>query len=268
MDLDRISLPLFLPADRLDRLEKALGAGADAVILDLEDGVGAEGKSAARDALAGRVPETPPVPVILRINGADTAWFADDLAAAARLPLAAVMLPKAETAKACEHVAGTAGKPVVGLIESGRGVRAADEVAAACARLAFGSIDYAADVGCGHEREALLMARSALVLAARLAGRPAPIDGVTTAIGDEDALLGDCRHAVTMGFAGKLIIHPAQIEPARRGFAPSADEVDWARRILAAIGSNTGAVKVDGAMVDAPVIKRARQILARAGETA
>ncbi|MSU90975.1 CoA ester lyase [Rhodobacteraceae bacterium 2CG4] len=264
MTLDTLSLPLFLPADRMDRFAKACAAGADAVILDLEDAVAPETKDAARAGLTAMAGA--PLPVLVRINAAGSAWFDRDLEALAALPAAAVVLPKAETATSCAAVAERTGKPVVALIETARGLRDAEAVAASCARLAFGSIDYAADLGMAHERDALLHARAALVLAARLCGQPAPLDGVTTAVRDTDLVAADARHAVALGFGGKLLIHPAQIAPARQGFAPAPAEVDWARRVLDA-GRGAGAVvNLDGMMIDAPVLKRAEQIIARARE--
>lgn len=116
----------------------------------------------------------------------------------------------------------------------------------------------------GHTRRALLMPRSQLVYASRLAQLPPPIDGVTTAISDHTIIEADCLHAVEMGFSGKLLIHPAQIEPALHAFAPSDKEVEWASRVDAAARTGGGAMRVDGEMIDAPVIERARQILKRA----
>lgn len=265
--IDTLSLPLFLPADRLERLTKARAAGADAVILDLEDAVAADRKDAARDALAAALADgDDAVPVLVRVNVAGTPWHAADLAACAALPLAGIVLPKAESEDAVASVAYATGLPVIALIETAAGLRAAHGIAAASARIAFGSIDFAADIGCAHTREALLLARSTLVLAARGGGQPAPIDGVTTAIHDGELIADDCRHAGALGFGGKLLIHPAQIAPARAGFAPTPEEIAWARRIIEAAGDKA-AVAVDGAMVDAPVILRAGQILKRVRQT-
>ncbi|MEB8388743.1 CoA ester lyase [Rhodobacteraceae bacterium KMM 6894] len=266
--IDRIYLPLFVPADRPDRFAKAAAAGPDAVIVDLEDAVAPTARASARANLTEALKGID-APIILRINAAGTDWFEADLTAAANLPLAAVMLAKAETAEACAQVARTAGLPVIALIETARGIADVAQVAGASARLAFGSIDYAADLGMGHTRASLMAARSALVLAARLAGQPAPLDGVTTATRDEALIEADCRHAVEMGLTGKLIIHPAQLTPARRSFAPSDDEVAWARRVVMAAQEANGsaAVLLDGAMIDAPVVARAHQILARTDTT-
>ncbi|MFG1372494.1 CoA ester lyase [Xanthobacter oligotrophicus] len=256
---------LFVPATRPDRFAKALSSGADAIIIDLEDAVGHGEKAGARDALAAAVPAAGPV--LLRINASGTPWHADDLAAARSLPLAGVMLPKAESREEVEQVAARLGEGVaiIPLIESAQGLAAARSIAAApcVARLAFGSIDFAADLGCAHTREALLAARSELVLAARLAGGQGPMDGVTTRVDDAALAQDDAAHAVALGFAGKLCIHPGQITPVMKGFAPTAEEVSWAERILAALDEGGSVVTVDGAMVDAPVRLRAERILAR-----
>lgn len=268
--IGRITLPLFVPGDRPERFAKAVAAGADAVIIDLEDAVAPTAKEAARAGLAEALaPLLRPARILVRVNAGGTPWHAADLAACAGIAgLAGIVLPKAETAGECARVTDATGLPVIALIESARGLANAGEVTGASTRLAFGSIDFAADLGMAHEREVLRPARFALAMAARLAGQAGPIDGVTTALRDEEAIIGDCRHAVDMGFAGKLIIHPAQIAPARRGFAPSEAECEWAQRVLAAVEGGAAAVAVDGAMVDAPVIARARQILARAGSAA
>ncbi|MFN4171162.1 MAG: HpcH/HpaI aldolase/citrate lyase family protein [Pseudorhodobacter sp.] len=263
-DLATITLPLFVPGDRPDRFAKAAAAGPDAVIVDLEDAVPAPAKEAARAGIGAALAQAAiTLPVLLRINAADSAWHAADLRAARDLPLAAIVLPKAETAADLVRVADATGRPVIALVETARGLAGVEALAPAAARIAFGSIDYAADLAIGHTRQSLLQARSRLTLASRLAGLPAPLDGVTTAIHDADTIVSDCAHAVEMGFGGKLLIHPAQIAPARQGFAPSQAEIDWAGRVLAAVAGGDAALAVDGAMVDAPVIARARQILAR-----
>ncbi|WP_051357141.1 HpcH/HpaI aldolase/citrate lyase family protein [Azorhizobium doebereinerae] len=255
---------LFVPGDRPERFGKALAAGADAVIVDLEDAVATEAKAQARAAIAAHWPAEGRL--LLRVNGSGTPFLADDLALARTLRLAGIVLPKAEQAQDVAAVeAAVPGVPVIPLIESGLGLANARAIAAApgVARLAFGSIDYCADLGSAHTREALLMARSELVLASRLAGRAGPIDGVTTAVADAALAQDDAAYAAMLGFAGKLCIHPSQIAPVMAGFAPSADEIAWARRILDAMAQGGGAVKVDGAMVDAPVRLRAESILRR-----
>lgn len=256
--LDTIVAPLFVPANQPGRFAKAAASGADAIILDLEDAVSADEKASARANLTA---DLGGLPVLVRINAAGTPWHADDLAAVARLPLAGIMLPKAEDGAVVSRVGEV--HRVVALIESARGIAHARELAAleGVARLAFGSIDYAADLGCAHEREALLGARTELVLASRLAGLPQPIDGVTAEFRDDARSSDDARYARSLGFAGKLAIHPAQIAAIVQGFLPSEQEIAWAARVLA---GGDGAVAIDGMMVDEPVRIRARQILARA----
>ncbi|HWL57467.1 MAG TPA: CoA ester lyase [Paracoccus sp. (in: a-proteobacteria)] len=256
-----IRAPLFVPANRPERFAKAAASGTDAVILDLEDAVPQDAKAAARAALAADFTD---LPVLVRVNAQGTPWHDADVAAVAGLPVAAVILPKAEDAAICSAVAAATGKPVIALIESGLGLAQARAIAAAegVERLAFGSIDFCADLGCEHLREVLLPARSELVLASRLAGIAGPIDGVTVQLDDLSVIRGDAAHARAMGMTGKLCIHPKQVAEVRNAFAPTEDQIDWARRVLA---SGDGAVSVDGAMVDEPVRIRARAILAQAG---
>lgn len=256
-----VLVPLFVPANRPKRFEKAAVAGADAVILDLEDAVAADAKDGARAALRGGFT---PLPLLVRVNGLGTPWHEADMAALAGKGFAAVIVPKAESSEAFAGLCATSPVPVIALIESARGLADARRIAANpnVARLAFGSIDFCADLSCAHSREALFAARSELVLASRLAGLAAPVDGVTTAIDDIELIADDTRHACALGFGGKLCIHPRQIEAIRTGFAPDAAEIAWARRVLA---SGDGATAVDGAMVDEPVRIRARAVLKRAG---
>jgi citrate lyase subunit beta/citryl-CoA lyase len=145
-------------------------------------------------------------------------------------------------------------------VETALGVANAAEFARAegCRRLAFGSVDFCADLGCDHIREALNPARMALVMASRLAGIAPPIDGVTVQLQDLAETGADTRHARALGMTGKLCIHPKQVPEVLRGFAPTEADVLWAKRVLAA---GDGAVQVDGQMIDAPVRLRAEAIL-------
>jgi citrate lyase subunit beta / citryl-CoA lyase len=253
---------LFAPADRPERWPKAFDCGADAVILDLEDAVAPTAKPAARAALAsGREAiAAVGVPVYVRVNARASGEHARDLEAITGLALAGLILAKTESA---EDVVSVPGLPVVALIESARGLAEARAIARVAARLAFGSIDFAADLGCAHTDAALAYARAEIVLASRLGGLAGPIDGVTTNVKDAALTQAETERARDLGFGGKLLIHPAQVAPARAGFAPDAADVAWAERVLAIAGD--GAVAVDGAMVDAPVRLRARQILRAAG---
>lgn len=263
--LDAVA-PLFVPANRPERFAKAAASGAGAVILDLEDAVAVPAKDEARAALSADFTEWP---VWVRINAAGTPWHGEDLAAVAKLPIAAVMVPKAEDVGALAAISAALGpgKPLVALIESALGLANARALAAvpAVGRLAFGSIDFCADLGCAHTRQALLPARHEIVLASRLAGLVPPLDGVTTAINDAARVTDDARHARELGFGGRLAIHPRQIEAIQAGFLPDATELAWAEKVLA---SGEGVASVDGAMVDEPVRIRARSILARRADIA
>lgn len=252
---------LFVPGNRPERFDKALAAGADAVIVDLEDAVPMQDKAQARAAVAAWL--KPAHAVVVRINAAETAWFADDLALLATPGIAAVMVPKAERVETLEQVARAApGRALLPLVESAAGFDNVRALAATAAvqRLAFGSIDFQADIGIQDDE--LLVFRSQIVLASRLANRAAPIDGVTAAFDDAAALEHDTERARRLGFGAKLCIHPRQVAAVLRGLLPSEAEVAWARRVVAAAEQAGGAaVAVDGKMVDRPVILRARAMI-------
>lgn len=255
---------LFVPGDRADRFDKAVASGADVAICDLEDAVAPDAKESARADVASWLGEGRSVCV--RVNAPGTAWSEDDVAALRGRPgLLAVVVPKAEDPAALTSIADALGVPVVALVESALGVHRAHDVAAArgVSRLAFGSIDYALDIGCSEDDRALLHARSVLVLASRVAGLPAPVDGVTTDLDDEAAAGSDALAALRLGFGGKLCIHPRQVAAVNAAMAPSAAEVARAARVVDAARSPQ-AVRVDGQMVDKPVVERAREVLRRA----
>jgi len=267
---------LFVPANRPDRYERALASGADAVIIDLEDAVAPDHKATARQTLqqwlAARPAGAPRV--VVRINAPGTAGHGDDFALCALPAVRAVMLPKAERTDDASAIAAL--RPdlrVIALVESALGIAQARALAASptIERLAFGNLDLALDLGLrGHSEDDLAPYRAELVLASRLAGLPAPIDGVTTAIDDEAVLRADVQRARRLGFGAKLCIHPKQLPLVRAGWLPNAAELAWAQRVVQAAGSAEGAaVAVDGTMVDAPVLQRAQALLdeAAAGAT-
>jgi len=263
---------LFVPGDRPDRFERAWAAGADRVIVDVEDGVAPQHKDEARAAIAAWL--TPERPVFVRVNGAESPWFAADLAALCRPGLSGIMLPQSEDSRVIRQVArALAALPdavIVPLIETASGVYRARRLASASPRverLAFGALDLALDLGMAPAPDEweLLPMRVALVLASRVAGVKPPIDGVTVDITDTMRLRAASTTARRLGFEGKLAIHPNQIPIIHSAFAPSLDEVAWARRVVAAFDTTSaGVVAVDGMMVDRPVVERARHIL-RAG---
>lgn len=263
-DLGSPSFPLFVPADRPDRFAKACAAGTDSVIIDLEDAVPAHHKVAARRIPQGALPEDRNTRLYLRVNGAATSWYGDDVAFARTAGFDGVVLPKTESAAQIDalRAALTPNHTIIALVETVAGLAAIAEIARAADRIAFGSIDFAHDMGCAHTQTALLPIRSAIVMAARLADKPAPIDGVTTATKNPAMTEGDAAHGHDLGFGGKLLIHPNQIAPARAAFRPTSDETVWAQRVIdASKGGIT--TTVDGAMVDAPVVGRANRILER-----
>ncbi|BBZ31235.1 CoA ester lyase (plasmid) [Mycolicibacterium madagascariense] len=251
---------LFVPGDRPDRFAKAVAAGPDLVVIDLEDAVGAADKDAARENARAWLAagET----AVVRINGSRTSWYEADLDMMCEHGTAA-MVPKAEDPALLERLARS-GISVVPLVETACGVSNARELAMAdgVQRLAFGSIDLAAELGVDPtDRQALLVARSALVLASAAARLPGPVDGVTTALTDRRQLVDDVTHARTLGFTAKLCVHPSQVAAVHDATAPSADEVAWAQTILTAADPAGSATTVDGEMVDAPVLSRAQRII-------
>ncbi len=256
---------LFVPGSRPERFDKALAAGADVVIIDLEDAVSPPDKDSARVAVAGWL--SAEKPVCLRINSVDSDWFAADLALCARPGVVAVMLPKAAAVSDIDTLRKAGARRVLPLIESAQGFMnlAALSSTDGVERLAFGSIDFSVDLGIEGDDRELDYFRSQLVLASRVAGIAPPIDGVTTAIGDVDVLASETLRGKRFGFGAKLCIHPAQVAVVHASYLPQAAEVAWAERVMAAAaGSQGAAVAVDGKMVDRPVILKAERILGQA----
>ena len=258
---------LFVPGNRPERFEKARAAGADQVIFDLEDAVQADAKPRARAAVLAGVDARRPA--LVRINGFDTPWFEDDLAALASCRgVAGILVPKAEGLEQLDAILKTAHREIVlfPMIETARGLANLSALCAApqVGRLVFGTLDFQIDLGIEGDADELNPFRSQIVLASRLAGIDAPVDGVSTVISDSAVIEAEARRGRRFGFGGKLCIHPAQIDAVHRAFAWSDAEADWARRVLLAIeASNGAAVAVDGKMVDLPVILKARRIAAQ-----
>lgn len=259
---------LVFPGDDARKRERALTSGADAVVMDLEDGVPPDGKGAARDALSAFAAAEARATHLVRVNDPLTDLGGEDLAALAALPgEIAVVVPKAGLA-ALDRAAET-GRPLVALVEDACGLRDAFALAAhpAVAALGLGSADLRAALGlvaddAGAE---LLYARSLLVVASAAAGIRAPLDGPCLAVRDHAVLERETRTARGLGLGGKLCVHPDQVAPVQRSFAPSAVEIEQARRIvvewerLVAAGRAVGLV--DGVLVDRPVARRARALV-------
>jgi len=265
---------LFCPADRPDRYAKALAA-ADSVILDLEDGVGATGKDAARAALLA----TPldPGRVIVRINAASSPEHAQDIEAVRRTGYQTIMLPKAESRAQLDALAALGDWDVLALVESALGILHVAEVAAApnVVAVLWGAEDLIASMHGrssrypdGRYRGVALHARERTLLAATAYGKQA-VDAVYTNIGDLAGLAAEAEDAAASGFTLKALIHPSHVAVVRGAFRPDEELLAWARRVLAAARSghgDGGAIQLDGQMIDAPLIRQAEAILASAGE--
>jgi len=270
---------LFVPADRPERYARALATGAGGVIVDLEDAVAPDAKVSARTQLAQGLAALPAEDrrrMLVRVNACGTPWHEEDRALMATLAaqgLAAVMLPKAERVQDVAAMAAAIGVDgvVVPLIESAAGLAALDAIAAApqVLRLAFGHLDFQADLGmaCDAQEAELAPVRLAIVLASRRAGLAAPIDGVSPDWRDLERLESDSRRARRGGFGAKLCIHPTQVAPVHAALGPTNEEVAWAHRVReAAQGARGGVVSVDGKMIDAPIVKLAERLIALAAQ--
>ncbi len=254
---------LFVPGNRPERFDKALASGADAVIVDLEDAVAPDQKDAARATLAAWLDAGKPV--VVRINAVGTPWFGDDVKICRHAGVAAVMLSKTESAADLAAVGAAA--PLIALIESAAGFDRLAAIAAApgVQRLAFGAIDFQLDLNLRAGYDELIFFRSQIVLASRLANLGAPIDSPSTAIDAPQEVEDEAQRARRLGFGAKLCIHPRQVDAVNRSFSPSAAEVAWAERVLAAAAASGGAaVALDGKMIDTPVIGRAQALLREA----
>lgn len=262
---------LYIPASKERALEKVRGLAVDAIIFDLEDAVAVEEKAAARQVLATALTQDYGARYkIVRINGLDTPWGADDIAATKGAD--AVLLPKVDRAADVEALAELVGDlPIWAMMETPLGILNAAEIAAhpQLAGMVMGTNDLAKDLNCRFraDRLPLMSSLQMCLLAARSHGVVA-IDGVYNAYLDEDGLHDECEQGRDMGFDGKTLIHPAQLAVANASFAPSEEEIDLARRQIeafdAAEAEGLGVAVVDGKIVENLHIVTARQTLAKA----
>ena len=261
---------LFCPADRPDRFAKA-AAVADVVVLDLEDAVAPEAKDEARRSVraAGLDPER----TIVRLNPAGTEDHGRDLQALAGTPYRTVMLAKTESAG---QLRALSSRKVVALCETAKGIQAAAEIASSglAAAIMWGAEDLVASTGGrssrypgGGYRDVARHARATVLLAASAAGIPA-IDAVYLSIDDALGLGSEAEDAAAMGFAAKPSLHRRQVRVGRQAYLPPAEEVDWARRVVAAAEGRNGAFAFEGRMVDAPVVRHALAVLRAVEEQA
>lgn len=274
---------LFSPGSKQKVIDKALSSSADAVILDLEDSVAGAEKDLARqlirEAIVARGAGTPELWV--RVNGTASGRVAGDLDAVVVSGLAGIMFPKAESGKEIKGLDAMIGRreavcrlpagsiKLIPIMETGKGVIDALDIATASSRIVaitFGAEDYTLDVGAVRSKEGweIFYARSALVAAAAAAGVQI-VDTVYTDLNDEEGLIADSQFGRRLGFTGKNLIHPKQIEAVARVFSPSPEEIAYARRIVDAFSSSaSGVISLDGKMIDPPVYERARRILSLA----
>lgn len=256
---------LFVPGSRPERFDRALSSGADAVIIDLEDAVEPAAKEAAREYIANWVSRRHPV--LVRINGLGTPWFEQDAKLGALNGVAGIVLPKAERAADIIATVSIARRRVAvfPLIESACAVWNALEIAKApfVKRLMFGTLDFIAEMGMDDDGETLNHHRAQLALISRVAGIETPVDGVTPDIHDNARLERDALNGKRQGFGAKLCIHPKQIEAVHRCYRPREQDLRWAERVVEAASQfQSGAIALDGKMIDRPVLLRAQQLLA------
>jgi citrate lyase subunit beta / citryl-CoA lyase len=281
--LGLIRSALFVPGNRPERIDKALATKADVVIIDLEDAVPAAEKARAREVAVDKL-KSGAARILIRINGMQTPYFQDDLDAVLVAGLNGMMIPKVEEGRAIldlhermrvkEEERGLKTTPVLALIETAKAianVRVIAQAATESARphiLVFGAADYTADLGIAICPDGLELAypRARLAVASRAADMLPPIDTpFMLDLKDMQGLEADARRAKQLGFAGKLCIHPNQIEIVNRIFSPMPEEVHQAKAVVDAFekaqANGLGAIQVDGKFIDKPVVERAQQIL-------
>jgi len=272
---------LYMPGANERALEKAKGLPADALIFDLEDAVAPDAKVAARERVAAAAASGAygHRELAVRVNGIGTTWHADDVRAAAAAGPDAVVVPKVGSAAdvhAVEAALEAAGAPdrtlIWGMLETPAAVLHAEEIAGASDRLAvlvMGTNDLARELHAAAEpgRQPLLVGLQLCLLAARAAGKVL-LDGVYNDVADAAGFEAECRQSRRLGFDGKTLVHPSQVEPCNRVFAPSEEELAAARRIIDAFEEaerlGRGVVTVDGRMVENLHVDEARRVLAQA----
>jgi citrate lyase beta subunit len=262
-DLGAVRSVLFLPASNPRAIARAREAGADLVVLDLEDAVKPEDKTVARKAAVEAVAGSWPMPVAIRINGVGSEWHSLDLDAAARSRAELVVVPRAVSAHLVSDVAETVNKPVLAMIETAAGVLCAAEIARTCAGLIAGTNDLRADLHLPLDatREPISASLQMIILAARAAG-VAVFDGVFNSLDDADGFRREAEEGRRLGFDGKSLIHPDQIAPCHEAFAPTAREIERARALIDAF--HGGAERFGNEMIERMHVEAAQRLLERA----
>jgi citrate lyase subunit beta / citryl-CoA lyase len=274
---------LYMPGANPRVLDKARGLPADGLIIDLEDAVAPEAKEGARAIVAAALAAGGygSRELILRVNPLDTPWGHGDLAAAATMPIDAVLLPKVEspdrvrlTVSLLDSLGASERLAIWCMIETPLGVLAAREIAAASPRLGalvVGTADLTKELHAvaSRDRLPLITSLGLAMLAARAHGL-AILDGVHLDLSDEEGFALSCRQGRELGFDGKTLIHPKQIAPANLAYAPSPEEIDWSRRVIAAhteaAAAGKGVVLLDGKLIEGLHVENARALLALAEE--
>ena len=266
---------LFVPGTRPERFIKALDSGADSVVLDLEDAVPEEDKPKAREAIRtawSGFSDEQKKRLVIRSNSPGSKFYSADLILAQELNIACLLIPKSES---LDQINGAAlvlpNTALIPMIETAIGLDHLKGIANSqqVLRLALGNLDLQADLGmvCDPQETELQTARYQIVLASRLAQIAPPIDGVTPSTVDIARITDDANRAKRMGFGGKLCIHPAQVSIVKGAFMPTDEEMDWAIKVVEADkASKGGAVKLDGRMIDHPVVLLAKRTLALSGK--
>jgi citrate lyase beta subunit len=264
-DLFAVRSMLFLPASNPRAIAKARSAGSDLVVLDLEDAVKTEDKTSAREVAVEAVAEAWPMPLAIRINGVGSEWHSLDLDAVARSKADYVVVPRAASAHLVREVMETSGKPVLAMIETAAGVLAAAEIAKECAGLIAGTNDLRADLRLPLDatREPISASLQMIILAARAAGIAA-FDGVFNSLDDPNGFLKEAREGRRLGFDGKSLIHPDQIEPCHKAFAPDVAEIERAKALVAAF--HGGAERFGNEMIERMHVEAAERVLRRVAD--
>ena len=285
-ELGPIRTALFVPGNRPDRVDKAVGSGADAVIIDLEDAVPPAQKEQSRAAAREKIAAFPESEILVRVNAIGSEYLAGDLDEIVAPGLGCIIVPKVERREHVREIDRRLGEAerrkglergaiaVIPLIESARAVQNAFEILSERTdprRLftaAFGAADYTLDMGIEMTMEGteLHYPRSRIAVACRAAGVDPPLDTpFMIDVKNVEALTADARRARELGFQGKLCIHPIQIEPCHAVFSPSREEIEHAERVIRAFedaeARGIGAIQLDGKFVDAPIVERSRRIL-------
>ncbi len=275
---------LFTPGNHARKVEKVFAAGADVAILDLEDAVAVSEKAAARATVVEALKAPRQCQGFVRVNALDTEFCEADIAVVTGPWLDGIMLPKVESVagllaadkmlERAEREQGLepGGIDLLPIIETAKGLAAVSDIAGSgsrARRLSFGAVDYAKDMGMQltEDEWELTPARSAIVLASRVARLAAPLDSVWVHFRDQDGLAKSCERVRVMGYQGKMAIHPDQIAPINDAFTPGEEEIAHAEKIIAAFeeaeADGSASIVVDGFFVDYPVVDQARRTLER-----